>query len=1102
MKKLYSALILCCLNVVAFAQTMTGIVNAVGTPGSFKTGYAEKGSPSIRVDGDLQVHYALTSPVGDRRGWAVFNLNNVVPAGANVQSVNLRFTISSVTDVNPSTVGIYGYVGDLSTVTDPDLVFAGCNGNGIYTGSNFNGSSWGASAATLTLPFNAAGVGFINTNAPGFVTIGWQSSSNSLQTYTITGENGTLATQPQLEIVYTCNGVSSVTAAASPGTLCDGTTLSLTSTGTGVTSWEWTGPNVYSSTLANPTLPVVMASAGVYTLTASNGAGCGTKAYTFPVTVNPLPAAITGPTTVCVASTIGLANPSGPGTWTSSNTSVATVGLNTGVVSGVAPGIATISFTLASTGCIITRPVLSLATPTVIAGPHRVCENGGFVALSQAVTGGTWSSSNTTVATVTNGGVVTPVGPGTTTITYSNGCSSGASHSFTVNPVPAAISGGNWVCSGGTLNLTQTSTGGTWSSQYTSIATVSSTGQVHGVATGTVNISYTFPTGCYAVKSIMVNPTPPPIAGATICAYDSVTLTASGYPGVWSSLNTTIAVVVDTVLGKVKAKAPGVVAIRFKTSCNVIVTTSVTVLPIPAPIAGIRSVCNGLTTYLTDITAGGTWSSLNTNIATVPYSDSGRIYGNTVGITRITYGMPNGCVSTVSFTVTGPPPPAPIDGVGTVCVGQTIQLSQVTGVGWWTTSNSALATVNLTSGVVTGTGMGFVNITYSIGSMNNCTAWKTIQIHPLDPITGVDSICNGTTTYLADIVGSGIWSSSVSTVATIHPASGFVQSVAPGVTRITYVTPQGCITTKSLTVIAIPPPITGAIQTCPGQNILLSNANPGGRWTTTNTGVATAQASSGRIYGVAPDTVTVVYTVRPGCSTNTVITVNPNPAPITGSNGICATTRDTVFDATPGGTWSISPLTLATIDTDGVIQSLAAGTVNITYTLPVTGCRSILTVPVRPLPVSSITFVDSVNTLYADTGYQSYQWYGTLEGIIVGANSRSIAGLETQGYYVVVSDTFGCVGTSAIFPYNVHMGFNDPTGADVRIFPNPATSVIRIESSQPLRAVITTIDGKAVLEKENAHEVNISSLANGMYFVVLYNDHNQAIATRKLVKRE
>jgi hypothetical protein len=74
----------------------------------------------------------------------------------------------------------------------------------------------------------------------------------------------------------------------------------------------------------------------------------------------------------------------------------------------------------------------------------------------------------------------------------------------------AAIGGPNSVCLNQNITLTNATTGGTWSSSNTSIATVHpSTGVVTGVALGLANITYAVPSPCGPVNatySVMVNP--------------------------------------------------------------------------------------------------------------------------------------------------------------------------------------------------------------------------------------------------------------------------------------------------------------------------------------------------------------------------------------------------------------------------------------------------------------------------------------------------------------------------------------------------------------------------------------------------------------------
>ncbi|MCM8871785.1 MAG: Ig-like domain-containing protein [Paludibacteraceae bacterium] len=117
------------------------------------------------------------------------------------------------------------------------------------------------------------------------------------------------------------------------------------------------------------------------------------------------------------------------GTWSSSDESIATVNAS-GKVTAVAPGQVNIIFTPTNTDFCPAKKTITVSQVTV-SGPEEVGE-GKSVTLTPSLTGGTWSSNRTGVATVT-GGVVTGVAGGTATITYTvNGCP--VTHDVTVLP--------------------------------------------------------------------------------------------------------------------------------------------------------------------------------------------------------------------------------------------------------------------------------------------------------------------------------------------------------------------------------------------------------------------------------------------------------------------------------------------------------------------------------------------------------------------------------------------------------------------------------------------------------------------------------------------
>lgn len=673
--------------------------------------------------------------------------------------------------------------------------------------------------------------------------------------------------------------VTAIAANSSP--VCTGNLLNFTGTPAGGIpgyTYSWSGPASFSSALQNPSIasPGVSA-AGVYTLTVTDALNCASIAATTTVTINTSPAAITGTMIVCPLLTTTLSSASAGGSWSSSNTSIATVGATSGIVTGVAPGTATVTYALGSS-CIATAIVTVSTPPTAITGTLAVCE-GLTTTLTNATTGGTWSSGSPANGTISTGGVVTGIAAGTTAITYTvaGGCIAVAD--VTVNAFPPAITGTPIVCVGQTTTLNNATTGGTWSSSAPATGTVTATtGIVTGIAAGTTVVSYSLAGGCY-------------------------------------------------------------------------VTTVTTVNPLPATIAGTASVCAGFTRTLTDATTGGGWTSSNTGIATVG-ATSGIVTGVSAGTVTITYTLPTSCYRTITFTVNATP--AIISGPAGVCLGLTVTLNDAT--------------------------------------------------------TG------------------GTWSSTNTTNATIGSLTGIVSGLAVGTTTISYVlTATGCYTTRTESVNPLPAGITGPGTVCPGTSITLANTSTGGTWSSSNTGIATAAAATGVITGVAAGTATITYTLPTTCITTTIITVNPAPPAVITPIG------DTTF--CPGGfvaltsntgtgytySWFVSGAPIPGItastyiaNTGGdyqvrIVNTLGCATFSIPMTVLVDAVTAAITVPGGTTTGCDATGI----VLNANTGTGlSYQWI--VDGsAIPGAVGASYTALTGGNYSVLVSNTTGCSDVSA-----------------------------------------------------------------------------------------
>ncbi len=201
-----------------------------------------------------------------------------------------------------------------------------------------------------------------------------------------------------------CTVPSGVTASVTPTPICVGSTLTLTGGASNATSWNWTGPNGFTSTLQNPTITnITTAGVGVYTLTASNACAAATPVNTASLVVSAPPTvAVAGADQNICATAVTLAGNAptvGTGTWTliAGTGTITTSGSPTSGITGLGVGANTFRWTIANAPCaastddvVITRT----APPTVaVAGADQnICATTATLAGNAAVVGtGTWT---------------------------------------------------------------------------------------------------------------------------------------------------------------------------------------------------------------------------------------------------------------------------------------------------------------------------------------------------------------------------------------------------------------------------------------------------------------------------------------------------------------------------------------------------------------------------------------------------------------------------------------------------------------------------------------------------------------------------------------
>ncbi len=231
------------------------------------------------------------------------------------------------------------------------------------------------------------------------------------------------------------------------------------------------------------------------------------------------------------------------------------------------------------------------------------------------------------------------------------------------NPMVAPITGPSTTCAYTLITLSDTTFGGDWSSSNPGVAEVTY-GNVLGLATGTVTISYTLSNSCgttAATKTITI--TPMQSAGDifyskfAICVggLDTFVNYSATSAGTWSLYDTTIAKLVGTSVAKGLTVGIDTVYFSFTNACGTYTTSVgfevIDTLPNAGTVSSLDSVCPGKSINLSASAPGGYWLSSDPSIATVGVY-TGRVTGLSTGADVIVYGVTNACgTDTTSHTI-------------------------------------------------------------------------------------------------------------------------------------------------------------------------------------------------------------------------------------------------------------------------------------------------------------------------------------------------------------------------------------------------------------------------------------------------------------------
>ncbi len=770
-------------------------------------------------------------------------------------------------------------------------------GGGSVTGRPVIWATTGATVATVT------STGLVTGVAAGTANV----------TATIDGVTGSSVVNVQPV------PISSIVLAPSTATVIVGQSLQLTATPRDsvgnalmgrVLAWSSSNPSVAS---VSSTGLVTALSRGTATVTASGEGASATARLTIAlvpvdtITVSPATATLAAGRTLqltarAVDSTGGLLT-GREIAWGTDQPSIATVD-DEGVVTGIAAGRASITATIdGKTGtAVVTVTPVPVASLSITPGSGALTI-GQSLQLSATARdadnnllpgrGITWISGAPSVATVTQAGLVTAVGTGSALIfAAAEGISASVSITVTsvgvasvrVTPSPASVQQGR------TLQLTAEAldAGGRvltgrsviWNSASPTVASVSSTGLVTGIAVGAANVTATIDG---VVGTVPVTVTPTAVATITIVPGNptmtvgtNLTLTALPFDASGSPLSTVGRTITWT-----------------STDPSIVTITAGGMLTSIAPGQALVTVQVDTATARTVVT-----------VTSVPVA--------TVTLSPSTVGLQLGQTAAVTATAR--------DASGNVLTGRPVT---------WSSSAPAVATVNTSatgnSNTITAVGSGSAAIRATIGGVQGVSTVTvtsvpiaTITVTP-NPTTVQEFLTAQLTATARDASGNVltgrtlVWSSSNNAIASVSQ-TGLVTANVPGTVTITAastgqtptVSGSSSITvsfapvaTASITPTPVPvtvgqPTQASAVLTAPGGQTL----TPTGRTVTwsivTTPPNAASVSSSGVVTGVAAGTGTLTLTASSPGQTTPVITT----APVTISTVQAARVAFTPFSGT------------------------------------------------------------------------------------------------------------------------------------------------------------------------------------------------------------
>jgi hypothetical protein len=584
---------------------------------------------------------------------------------------------------------------------------------------------------------------------------------------------------------------------------------------------------------------------------------------------------------------------------------------------------------------------------------------------------------------------------------------------------------------------------------------------------------------------------------------------------------------------------------------------NVVVNPLPVPtITGANSACagatgvtytteSGMTGYTWSVSAGGTITSgAGSKAITVTWDTPGE---QTVSVN---YTNGNGCsagIATIKSVTVNPLPIPTITGVNSACAGTTgvtyTTESDMTGYTW---SVSAGGTITSGAGskaiTVTWNTPGAQTVSVNYTNSNGCSAPTatsknvTVNVLPVPVITGVSSVCAGTTgvSYSTE-AGMSNYNWIVSSGGTVTAGAGTNSvtvtwnTAGPQTVSVNYSNANGCTavqsTVKNVTVNPLTGNagvITGTTSLCAGTQAVtysiasIANATSYVWSVPTGATIASGSGTTSITVNYAVNAVSGNVTVygSNGCGNGTTSTLAVAVTPLTAASGsisgptaVCQGSTGLSFSVAPianatSYTWSVpaGATIVSGANTRSIVVDLSMSTVS--GQISVYGSNSCGKGAVSPAfnlivnQIPATPVVSALGSAIVSTAQQGNQWYYSTSkdgagAAITGATSQSYTPAQA-GWYWTQSTVNGCLSDVSNEIFRLRAG--EENRYNVYPVPNNGEFTVDITTSDDQEFAIIVYDqmGKKVYELpglqingQYKHVVNLNQPSTGIYSVVV-----------------